>query len=43
MNKTKLTIDEIADINPEAMLADGFDGRNFRNVHSVWSGTYCSL
>ena len=25
MNKTKLTIDEIADINPEAMLADGFD------------------
>ena len=25
MNKTKLTIDEIAEINPEAMLADGFD------------------
>ena len=25
MIKTKLTIDEIADINPEAMLADGFD------------------
>ena len=25
MNKTKLTIDEIADINPEAMMADGFD------------------
>ena len=25
MNKTKLTIDEIADINPEAMLADGLD------------------
>ena len=25
MEKTKLTIDEIAEINPEAMLADGFD------------------
>ena len=25
MNKTKLTIDEIAEINPEAMMADGFD------------------
>ena len=25
MIKTKLTIDEIADINPEAMMADGFD------------------
>tara|TARA_B100001564_G_scaffold355385_1_gene367609 strand:+ start:765 stop:1025 length:261 start_codon:yes stop_codon:yes gene_type:complete len=25
MDKTKLTIDEIADINPEAMMADGFD------------------
>jgi len=25
MEKTNLTIDEIADINPEAMMADGFD------------------
>ena len=25
MEKTKLTIDEIAEINPEAMLADGLD------------------
>ena len=25
MDKTKLTIDEIAEINPEAMMADGFD------------------
>ena len=25
MEKTKLTIEEIADINPEAMMADGFD------------------
>ena len=25
MEKTKLTIDEISEINPEAMLADGFD------------------
>tara|TARA_R110001592_G_scaffold172712_1_gene411205 strand:+ start:432 stop:692 length:261 start_codon:yes stop_codon:yes gene_type:complete len=25
MEETKLTIDEIAEINPEAMLADGFD------------------
>ena len=25
MEKTKLTIDEIAEINPEAMMADGFD------------------
>tara|TARA_R110000823_G_scaffold268541_1_gene388431 strand:- start:480 stop:740 length:261 start_codon:yes stop_codon:yes gene_type:complete len=25
MEKTKLTIEEIAEINPEAMLADGFD------------------
>ena len=25
MERTKLTIDEIAEINPEAMLADGFD------------------
>ncbi len=25
MEKTKLTIDEIAELNPEAMMADGFD------------------
>ena len=25
MEKTKLTLDEIAEINPEAMMADGFD------------------
>ena len=25
MEKTKLTIEEIAEINPEAMMADGFD------------------
>jgi len=25
MEKIKLTIDEIAEINPEAMMADGFD------------------
>jgi|TARA_B100001094_G_scaffold270120_1_gene274788 hypothetical protein len=25
MAETKLTIDEIAEINPDAMLADGFD------------------
>ena len=25
MKKTKLTIDEIAELNPEAMMADGFD------------------
>ena len=25
MDKNKLTIEEIAEINPEAMLADGFD------------------
>jgi len=25
MEKTKITIDEIAEINPEAMMADGFD------------------
>tara|TARA_R110000824_G_scaffold266851_1_gene455873 strand:- start:871 stop:1131 length:261 start_codon:yes stop_codon:yes gene_type:complete len=25
MEKTKLTIEEIAELNPEAMMADGFD------------------
>jgi hypothetical protein len=25
MEKVKLTIEEIAEINPEAMMADGFD------------------
>ena len=25
MEKTKLSVDEIAELNPEAMMADGFD------------------